>query len=93
MKADQGITDSRSLTVVRKNRQILFIMKEHTCPDSGNIVTEIRVGRAHLSHFRLKELALARHVTCGDFEANLAIQGVPDRSGWAKRRTHTCIHA
>lgn len=50
------------------------------------------MGRPHLSHFRLKKPALARYVTCGDFEASLAIQGVPDQAG-LRGHTHALMHA
>lgn len=50
------------------------------------------MGRPHLSHFRLKEPALARYVTSGDFEASLATQGVPDQAGLREGHTHTLMH-
>lgn len=50
------------------------------------------MGRPHLSHFRLKELALARYGTCGDFEASLAIQGVPDQAGLREGLRHALMH-
>lgn len=51
------------------------------------------MGRPHLSHFRLKKPALARYVTCGDFEASLATQGVPDQAGLREGHTHALMHA
>lgn len=51
------------------------------------------MGRPYLSHFRLKEPALARYVTCGDFEVSLATQGVPDQAGLREGHTHALMHA